>query len=112
MVSNVTLMLAAITPIAFLCILLILKRILHIKMGTPIFRVLVLIVFSTTVLSDIILLSDFISDVNLAGLAILASIIFIVWTWYVTLRTIRNQESATLSESQKLRNVLTQGQQA
>jgi methyl-accepting chemotaxis protein len=101
-------------PVFGILILLVMKRINNIKRGTPIFRVLVFIVSSAAVLAEIIILVTSIYNWDLFVLAggMSVGIIFLLWAWTITLRTIRNQETKILSQSNSLRDILVQVQQA
>ncbi len=104
-----------ILPAVMSAILLILKRKHHIKRGTPIFLVLIYSILSVSVILELVLvvLGFFGWDaVVLIAIGITSGCLFLVWAWNLQLKTIRNQEFATQSESQKLRDVLVKVQQA
>src|SRR4030042_544303 len=114
MVNDMAYIIIFLMPVLGLLLLLILKRINNIKRGTPIFRVLMFIVSSTAVLIEIVILVTSIYDWDLFILAggMSAGVIFLLWAWTITLRTIRNQETKILSQSNSLRDVLVKVQEA
>src|SRR4030042_417712 len=115
MVSDIAYLGILLVPTIFCVFLLILKRKHRIKMGTPIFRVLVFSILSVGVTLELVLsvLGFFGWEaVELIGGAIIAGNIFLIFAWNYQLKIIRNQEAATQSESQKLRAVLIKVQLA
>lgn len=103
-----------VTPLMMSVVLLILKGALHLKSGTPIFRALLVIVYSVSMIVELILVSIGIFDWDLLVLvpSLGGGITFVVWGWYYTLRLLRNQETSIQTQSNQLLNTLEKVQQA
>jgi len=101
-------------PGIFIPILLALKWKHHIKMGTPMFRVLGFSILSVVVILELVLsvLGFFGWDaVELIGAGVTSGTIFLIIAWNLTLKTLRNQETKIFAQTQALFDVLRKVQQ-
>ena len=94
--------------VAIMGVMMVLKVKHHIKMGTQIFRVLILTVLSAVCFSTCNIFMAGIAEWDLLQSAstMILALFFAILVWNFMIKTIRKQESATQTETRKLVGVL------